>query len=127
MDRSFTAANGDLMVDSVVVARVSLGTDGVTAREARRLAIDALAGSPSEEVVDDTAIVVTGLVTNALLHGLPPAHLLVRADGTGAVRVEVSDASTVLPVRVRQDRESMTGRGLKLVEASAERWGVQRQ
>jgi serine phosphatase RsbU (regulator of sigma subunit) len=127
MDRSFTAADADLVADSVVVARVSLGTDGVTAREARRLAVEALTGFPSGDVVDDTAIVVTELVTNALLHGLPPAQLLVRVDGTGAVRVEVSDASPVLPVRVRQDRESMTGRGLKLVEASAERWGVQRQ
>lgn len=127
MDRSFPAADSQPLAEGVVVARVSLGAAGVTARAARRLAVDALIGSADGDVIDDAAIVVTELVTNALLHGAPPAQLVVRVDTAGNVRVEVSDASTVLPVRVRQDRESMTGRGLKLVEASAERWGVQRQ
>jgi len=126
MDRSFAATGRDLLAESAVVTRVSLGADGVTAREARRLAIETLADVVTVDVVDDAAIVLTELVTNALLHGMAPAELVVWVDTEGVVLIEVSDSSPALPVRLRQDRESMTGRGLKLVEAFAERWGVQR-
>lgn len=99
---------------------VAAGPEGV--RAARRTTAAALRGYPTA-VVTDAELVVTELVTNALLHGLPPVTLRLGGDG-GCVRIEVEDAGTALPLRMRRSNESMTGRGLDLVATLAKSWGV---
>lgn len=89
----------------------------------RRAARTALAGGPPE-VVDAAELVVTELLTNALLHGAAPVRLVVAMEGE-QVRLEVSDGSHVLPVRLLTSTDGMTGRGLALVDALAETWGVE--
>ena len=80
------------------------------------------------EVVEAAEIVVTELLTNALLHGAPPVRLVVRTDEAGTrARVEVHDGSRALPVRPRPSSDAMTGRGLALVDALSEGWGVARR
>src|ERR1044072_3598543 len=90
---------------------------------AREFASAAVAGAP-ETLVEDAQLLVTELVTNAILHGAP----LVRLGLTGQddwVRVEVDDAGRAVPVKARHSDESMTGRGLTLVGALADAWGVE--
>ena len=91
----------------------------------RHFATAVLSPSFGPEVVEAAEIVVTELLTNALLHGTAPVRLVVRTDDdAGRARVEVLDGSRALPVRPRPSSEAMTGRGLALVDALSEGWGV---
>ena len=80
-------------------------------------------GSHLDAVTDDAALVVTELVTNALLHGGPPVRLRLQELPKG-VRVEVADRGAELPVAPRRSSVAMTGRGLGLVSALSRSWGV---
>ncbi|MGY1437429.1 ATP-binding protein [Streptomyces reniochalinae] len=79
---------------------------------------------------DPAAHVVGELAANAALHGRVPGRsfrLRVRSSSPGSLRLEVTDAlgeraPRPAPRSVGPDAES--GRGLLLVEALAERWGV---
>ncbi|MFG2649719.1 ATP-binding protein [Streptomyces sp. NPDC048436] len=76
---------------------------------------------------DDIALCVTELATNALLHGVPPGRgfqLFLRygAEGEAVLRVEVHDSGDGCPRVVCPDGES--GRGLLLVAALSDAWGV---
>ncbi len=98
------------------------------ARLARLLAAAHLAdlGLPS----DSAAHVVGELAANAALHGRVPGRdfrlsLTVRDDKR--VRVEVTDTrSDRLPLPADADSDAETGRGLLIVSALADRWGVER-
>ncbi|MEU6141636.1 ATP-binding protein [Streptomyces sp. NPDC047081] len=76
---------------------------------------------------DDLLLCVSELVTNALLHGVPPGRRLLfrlKYDGE-VVRIEVHDSGTGVP-RVADDADE-GGRGLLLVSALADKWGVGRR
>ncbi|MFD7879864.1 ATP-binding protein [Streptomyces sp. NPDC059766] len=93
---------------------------------ARRFAYEALDGwgLVGTEVGDDALLCVSELATNALMHGVPPGrHFLVflRCDGR-VLRVEVHDSGPGVP-RIVDDRDE-GGRGLLLVAALSDRWGV---
>ena len=77
---------------------------------------------PDEHLVSTVALVVSELVTNALLHGEPPVRVRLRSAG-GALAVEVFGPGTrpAGPRRGEPDEES--GRGLLLVEVLTARWG----
>lgn len=76
---------------------------------------------------DDATLAVSEVVTNAVRHGLGDAPLTVRLVSNGdGIRIEV-DQPTVQTVEAPSgfpgpDRAG--GRGLAVVEALAERWGV---
>ena len=90
---------------------------------ARRLVADALTAAGIDVDVIDTALLLTSeVVTNAVLHARTDVNLTVHADS--GVRVEVSDRSAALPRPRRHAAESITGRGLDLVEALATSHGV---
>lgn len=75
------------------------------------------------EAVDDSTLLVSELVTNAILHARSPVDLVVRKV-KGAVRIEVFDDGNGVPQPLHADHEDDAGRGLGLVEAVATRWGV---
>ena len=81
---------------------------------AARLGLDADA--------DDLLLVVSELVTNAVLHGLPPVRVRLRS-AADALSVEVFDQGHVLPDRGDGEPDQESGRGLLLVEVLANRWG----
>ncbi|MFF4487864.1 SpoIIE family protein phosphatase [Streptomyces sp. NPDC001544] len=75
------------------------------------------------EIADAVLLVVSELVTNALVHTQGPVHvdLMLRGD---RVRVCVSDSSPRAPAKpVIVDWESTGGRGLMLVEAMSDSFG----
>jgi anti-sigma regulatory factor (Ser/Thr protein kinase) len=93
---------------------------------ARRFAVESL--DPGTEARDQVSLLVSEAVTNALLHSSSG-----RDQGTfavtyvisgGRIRVEVhDDGAPVAPRRRVHGVDSMTGRGLDLFDALADRWG----
>jgi sigma-B regulation protein RsbU (phosphoserine phosphatase) len=111
-------------VGNVVVHEIELDADVMSPRAARRLVAGALATCPSD-VVDTALLLVTELVTNAVVHA-----------GTNlSVRVEVADEFATVRVRDRNpgvvdfdgviaDDLGEGGRGLTLVSRLADTWGT---
>lgn len=91
------------------------------------LARDFVRGSLSsfgEKVTLAAATIVSELATNAVQHAR--SSFRVRIETRSAeVRIEVSDTSLGRPVSRRPSAADPTGRGLRVVEALAEQWGVQ--
>ncbi|WP_433448134.1 SpoIIE family protein phosphatase [Streptomyces sp. CA-142005] len=91
---------------------------------ARRFTARTLRRWKVEEAIDPVLLVVSELVTNALVHTQGPIRLdlVLRGD---RVRVCVSDSSPRAPAKpVIVDWESTGGRGLLLVEAMSESFGT---
>jgi anti-sigma regulatory factor (Ser/Thr protein kinase) len=76
------------------------------------------------DLTTDVALVVTELVTNAVLHGGGCSSVDISLAAAG-VRVEVGDRSRVPPVVSHEAPDSLTGRGVRLVKAVAARWGAE--
>lgn len=81
------------------------------------------------DLTEEILLVVSELLTNAIVHALPPATLrlsLSGADRCGAVRVEVTDMGPVIPAGVPASAVDPDehGRGLAIVTALAARCGV---
>ncbi|MGY6018880.1 SpoIIE family protein phosphatase [Streptomyces spinosirectus] len=90
---------------------------------ARRFTARTLRGWQVGEVADTVLLVVSELVTNALVHTQGPVRLDLSLRGD-QVRVCVTDSSPRAPAKpVIVDWESTGGRGLLLVEAVSEAFG----
>jgi anti-sigma regulatory factor (Ser/Thr protein kinase) len=107
-------------------ARLALRPLPASAATARRFVDETLGGWGCDAYVDAARLLVSELVTNAVLHARTDIALVVRLLRTG-VRVEVHDGSPSAPVVRHYDDEAMTGRGLALVDELARRWGVDRE
>ena len=94
------------------------------APEARRLLRRSLRGTAFEDRIDDGELAVSELVTNAVLHGRAPIQVRVQVDEVHA-RVEVCDGSPVSPSFSMLGPTAVTGRGLMLISAASNRWGVE--
>ncbi len=73
-------------------------------------------------------LLTSELLSNAVLHGADgrSIHLWFRG-GEDVVRVSVSDAAPARPVVLHPDVAAPSGRGMAIVEAMSNRWGVDRQ
>lgn len=94
------------------------------APEARALLRELLSGTPFEDRLEDGELAVSELVTNAVLHGREPLSVAVVV-GDSCARVEVTDGSAVSPSFSMLDPTAVTGRGLMLISAASDRWGVE--
>ncbi|WP_405985402.1 ATP-binding protein [Streptomyces sp. NBC_00872] len=86
-----------------------------------------LAGWGLSELEDSAVLIVSELLSNAGLHagvsrGQGIETRYVRS--SGGLRIEVHDGSPVRPQPRTPDPESCDGRGLLLVDALADEWGV---
>lgn len=104
------------------------------ARRARRFAVRQLAEwglAQDSELGRDVALIVAELAANAVTHGhVPGRDFEVRLTRTAArLHIEVtdtrSDAAPTAPGTHPDNTPAETGRGLLIVEALAERWGVE--
>ena len=75
------------------------------------------------QLVDDALLLTSELVTNSVLHGGPPLVVAVECDGT-SMQVRVRDGSSELPEPREAERSAESGRGLALVAAVSDDWGV---
>ncbi|OIJ88067.1 ATP-binding protein [Streptomyces colonosanans] len=79
------------------------------------------------DVVDQAQLCVSELVSNVITHvgHGTPATLAVSMNGTH-LRIEIHDPDTrALPALIDADCDAEAGRGMALVDAVADRWGVQ--
>ncbi|MCF0076654.1 ATP-binding protein [Streptomyces lomondensis] len=110
--------------------QLEIRPDPAEVGRARRWARSRLAGSgiqADEPLAETLVLLVSELVTNAVVHtgrpavlrlSLPPA---VTEEAT--VRLEVADHSGRAPVPRCADDDATGGRGLALVDGLADRWG----
>jgi anti-sigma regulatory factor (Ser/Thr protein kinase) len=83
----------------------------------------------SGDVVDSVCLVVSELVTNAVLHAGTSCELTVLGPGEvggDVIRIEVADGDAAEPVTKRYEVQAASGRGLLLVEALSERFGTRK-
>ncbi|HEU0130523.1 MAG TPA: ATP-binding protein [Mycobacteriales bacterium] len=104
-------------------ARLALRPVPASAADARAFVDRTLGEWGCDELLDAARLLVSELVTNAVLHARTEIELLLHARGTG-VRIAVRDRSPATPVVRHYEDEAMTGRGLALVEELAAQWGV---
>ncbi|GAA3822012.1 ATP-binding protein [Streptomyces chiangmaiensis] len=119
----------------VLQVQLEIRPDAAEVGRARRWARSRLVGSGiavDEPLAETLVLLVSELVTNAVVHTGCPAVLRllltgVRDDASGApagtVRLEVTDASARPPVPRRAMGDETGGRGLELVDGLADRWG----
>ncbi|MTE19529.1 ATP-binding protein [Streptomyces sp. TRM43335] len=111
--------------------QLEVGTDPKEVGRARRWARSRLVDlgmEPDESLSETLVLLVSELVTNAVVHTGRPAVLRMALSGclvtgSGTVRIEVVDACAVPPRRCRADGDDTHGRGLELVGGLADRWG----
>ncbi|WP_166029152.1 ATP-binding protein [Streptomyces chilikensis] len=82
-------------------------------------------------LLQDAELVLSELVTNAVRARAPRDRQvgirIVRMPAEGTLRLEVSDAGEGRPELRTPDDQDTGGRGLMLVDAIAERWGVKQR
>ena len=93
--------------------------------EARRLVRDLLVTVGRDDLEETAALLVSEVVTNALLHAGTPILVAARLEGR-QLRVEVGDGSPHLPVPRQYASTAGTGRGLRMLEQLVDDWGVER-
>ncbi len=106
-----------------MTAELVLGQEEDAVPRARAF-VRSFLGTNHGAVLADAELVVSELVTNATLHGVPPVRVRL-TDGTDLVRVEVQDRGHNGPLVMRPPSQAMTGRGLAVVAALSSRWGVE--
>ena len=86
-----------------------------------------LAGTLEAETVARLGLIVSELVTNSVVHGPGrPIVLRLEVQADGAVRGEVEDQGRNGVVKIRREtmEDEIGGKGLAIVDALADRWGV---
>ncbi|MER6035720.1 MULTISPECIES: ATP-binding protein [unclassified Streptomyces] len=95
----------------------------------RRVAAILAGWKVAPAIAEDALLVVSELLTNAIVHALPPAVLRLAwgpGDGPGVLRVEVTDAGPARPAgrSAAWDDPDEHGRGEGIVHALADRHGL---
>ena len=96
-----------------------LTSDALAPGDARRAVEAQFATHPRAA---ELLLCVSEVVTNAVRHASPP-HSLRLSQAGDTLRVEVADSERQAPVLNRQDPLSTSGRGLRIVDQLATRWG----
>ena len=101
-----------------------LPATAASVREARRLIQSLYADSAVGADRDTVLLLVSELVSNAVLHAQSPVEVSAVTVG-GTLRVEVHDHSSVLPRLHDHSIDATSGRGLQMVDRLADRWGTE--
>jgi anti-sigma regulatory factor (Ser/Thr protein kinase) len=107
-----------------VEVRATLAADPRCVGEARRVTTTTLNDWGLAGLTDTASLLVSELMTNALLHARSGVDIVIRRDPSGA-RIEVCDHSPLAP-RIRHfSADAGTGRGIRLLDTLASDWGVE--
>jgi len=104
--------------------KIELPGEVASCAEARRFVQRSLAQA-AEDLCTNASLLVSEVVTNALLHASGPVTVEVQQRG-GAYRIAVSDGSRTPPTQKGYRTDDATGRGLHLLECLAGAWGWRR-
>lgn len=108
----------------VAHAALALDDDVRAVHLARAFTSEALADWRLQGGIErDALLLVSELVTNAIVHGRAPFRLGLRRS-PAALLIEVEDTATAVPRKLRPTTEDEHGRGLQLVAMMADRWGT---
>jgi anti-sigma regulatory factor (Ser/Thr protein kinase) len=94
--------------------------------KARCLVRETLTEWGMSALADDAELIVSELVTNAIRHGAAPVILALSVIGPNALAGTVADGGPDLPHLYRREPglDATSGRGLAIVRALVNRWGV---
>jgi anti-sigma regulatory factor (Ser/Thr protein kinase) len=92
-------------------------------RHARRFVRDHLVAWGMPGLTDSVELMVSELVTNAIVHARSDARLVARQNGP-TLRIEVEDWGDGAPVLREPGPECPSGRGLRFVDALSDAWGA---
>jgi anti-sigma regulatory factor (Ser/Thr protein kinase) len=106
-------------------SRERLAAHPTSVGAARRMVRAATARAVPLELTETAELLVSELVTNAVVHAGTPVEIAVAVLDDLTVMVTVSDGSAHAPVTRDYAATASTGRGLVLVQELADRWGVQ--
>ncbi|MET8146276.1 ATP-binding protein [Sphaerisporangium sp. NPDC005288] len=81
-----------------------------------------LAGA-GDDLTDDIVLASTEVLSNAVLYGLPPIRFTLRVSGE-TLLAEITDHGAGRPERRSGIDDDEHGRGLTIVEALCDEWGV---
>jgi DNA-binding response OmpR family regulator len=104
-------------------AVLELGTNSRAVGESRRFLAEQCRRWQCEDLVDDAAVVISELVSNAIRHANSSSELRMRY-GAGVLRIELVDSSPTVPQPRNPHIAEPGGRGLLLVAALSHAWGV---
>ncbi|MEO3976007.1 ATP-binding protein [Streptomyces sp. CAU 1734] len=105
---------------------ISFLPDPIHVQHMRRLAVAVCRhnGLDEPEVIDSVRLVVTEIITNAIVHGEGhDIRFTMICDPPTEVVVEVDDHAMGIPVLKVSDIEDEQGRGLFLIDALSSAWG----
>jgi CheY-like chemotaxis protein/anti-sigma regulatory factor (Ser/Thr protein kinase) len=105
-------------------ATLELGPNVSDVGLARRFLVTHCERWGCDDVLEDGQLVVSELVTNALVHAGSPCELGI-AFRNGRLRIEIRDRGSGGPEVQAADSESEHGRGLLLVSALTNAWGME--
>lgn len=111
------------MLTPTLEARTQLAAEPRSAKEARSFTEATLGAWRCDALMDVSLLLVSELVTNAVLHAGSHVELVVRLLPDG-IRFEVHDGSPRAPRLREAASDATTGRGLTLVEHMASSWGT---
>ena len=111
---------------STLTARVDLLPTPASVPAARHLVREVLRGWGAPQDDGDVALLVTELVANVVDHVEGESVLSLELEfSDGWLRIAVADGSAVRPVVGELRGDQPRGRGMQIVAAIADRWGVE--
>ena len=104
-----------------------LPPEAISARAARRWAVAQVRALGHEDLVDVVELLVSEVVSNAIIHAGTALRITLGPSPQGGVRVDVWDGSPARPRRrFGYSRTATTGRGTQFLEELATSWGSDR-
>jgi anti-sigma regulatory factor (Ser/Thr protein kinase) len=106
-------------------SRLTLPMNLQAPRRARDFIRDAHCEAHNASVLDEAALLVSELVTNAVQHGAPPLTTEVECVGTQGMQIRVSDGNPTAPAVHIPSPDAESGRGTALVDLLSDAWGIE--
>ena len=123
LEREKTAAAAEADPVALPGMTLRLPADLSSVRQARRFVQRTLRDWSRRQIEDEAMLLTSELVTNAVVHARSEVHLTL-LPLEDRVRIEVADSGDGALQMVAPDPDSLSGRGLLLVQELARMWGT---